>query len=47
MEYSDSAAFDDRPSLAVINRNLPVPSFTHTMTGKYLSIEEKKEIIRN
>ena len=27
-EWSPSGVFEDRPSLAVVNRNLPVPSFS-------------------
>ena len=38
MEWSKTSAFEDRATLAVINRNTPVPSFkTHT-TGGMLTI---------
>lgn len=42
MEYDPNGLFEDRPSLAVVNRQLPVPSFTSdasSVTTEHLKIE--------
>ena len=39
MEYAKlSAHFEDRATIAMLNRNLPVPSFTHSESGGVLTI---------
>ena len=38
MEWAADGSFEDRPSLIVLNRRLPVPQFTQTMDGNDLVI---------
>lgn len=38
MEYSSKAQFEDRPTLAVLNRNLTVPKFSSATSGGVLTI---------
>ncbi len=38
MEFSDAGEFEDRASLVVINRELPVPVFNQKITGKRLNL---------
>ena len=38
MEYSESAKFEDRPTLAFVNRKTAVPAFTKHVTGQTLNI---------
>ncbi|MBQ9892195.1 MAG: DUF5110 domain-containing protein [Bacteroidales bacterium] len=38
MEWASDQVFEDRATLAVVNRNLPVPSFTSIRSGDVLSI---------
>jgi hypothetical protein len=46
LEWSPTSSFDDRASLAVINRNLPVPSFTNSTSGSTLVIDTADVQIR-
>lgn len=39
MEYKNESSFEDRPTLAIVNRNLPVPQFTQSSTTTVLSIQ--------
>jgi hypothetical protein len=39
MEYSDSKVFEDAATLKFVNRNLPVPAFTHTEKNGILNIK--------
>ncbi len=39
MEWSPSGSFEDRATLAIINRNLPVPKFTATRQGEGVTIK--------
>ena len=39
MEWSEDGVFEDRASLAVVNRNLPVPSFKVIRNGESLTIK--------
>eukprot|EP00056_Hartaetosiga_gracilis_P005958 m.91505 g.91505 ORF g.91505 m.91505 type:complete len:1088 (-) comp12327_c0_seq1:202-3465(-) len=39
MEYSASNTFEDRPTVAVLNRNLSIPIFEHSTTNNVLTIE--------
>jgi alpha-glucosidase (family GH31 glycosyl hydrolase) len=41
MEYSSSAKFEDRATIAIVNRKLDVPTFTQSVTGGVLSIATK------
>ncbi|EGD79621.1 hypothetical protein PTSG_13053 [Salpingoeca rosetta] len=48
MEYAGNAAdprsatqYEDRPTLAFLNRNLPVPAFTHSISNGVLTIATK------
>jgi hypothetical protein len=38
LEYSENGVFEDRPTVAVVNRLLPVPSFTYQTTNGVLVI---------
>ncbi len=38
MEYSAAATFEDRATLAIVNRNTPVPQFTQSVSGGTLTI---------
>lgn len=42
MEYSNTGKFEDRPTLAVLNRNLTVPKFTKSVNNNVLSISTGK-----
>ncbi|MDT3366122.1 MAG: glycoside hydrolase family 31 protein [Bacteroidota bacterium] len=39
MEWAADGQFEDRASLAIINRDLPVPSFSRSRSGKTLTIK--------
>ena len=39
MEWAEDGKFEDRATLGVVNRNLPVPSFTAKRSGKKLTIK--------
>lgn len=39
MEFSESAAFDDRQSLSFVNRQLPVPVFNHSVAAGVLTLQ--------
>lgn len=39
MEYAQSGKFEDRPSLAFVNRRLPVPMFSTSWNGGVVSIK--------
>lgn len=41
MEYSTSRKFEDRATIAVLNRKLPVPQFTTSSDSSYLYISTK------
>jgi hypothetical protein len=38
MEYSSKGRFEDRPTLAVLHRNLSVPKFSSNNAGGILTI---------
>ena len=38
MEWAEDGVFEDRASLAIVNRNLPVPSFTQSVKSGVLTI---------
>ncbi len=38
MEYSNSGRFEERATLAILNRNLPVPKFSTSSSGGQLTI---------
>ena len=38
MEYSNTAQFEDRATLAFLNRNVPVPEFTNSISGGAVSL---------
>ena len=42
MEYSESGAFEDHATLAIVNRNLPVPSFTTRKVGEGVVIRTSR-----
>ena len=42
MEWSSDGAFEDRASLAIVNRNLPVPKYTSVLKGGILTIKTGK-----
>ena len=46
IQYSTTAAFEDRATFAVINRRLPVPQFTTREDGGYLYIETEALTLR-
>ena len=39
MEWAENGKFEDNATLAIINRNLPVPAFTTTKTGEGVQIK--------
>ena len=39
MEWAENGQFEDNATLAIINRNLPVPAFTTTKTGEGVQIK--------
>ena len=39
MEWAQNGVFEDNASLAIVNRNLPVPSFTHSEKGGVLTLK--------
>ena len=39
MEWAEDGFFEDRASLAIVNRNLPVPSFKVIRNGENLTIK--------
>ena len=39
MEFASDGEFDDRQTLAVVNRHLPVPPFTHATSGRTLTVK--------
>jgi hypothetical protein len=39
MEFAPSGKFDDRQTLAIVNRKLPVPTFSHATVGQTLTIK--------
>ncbi len=45
MEWADDGVFEDRASLAVVNRELPVPKFTKTVNRGVLTIKTGKIIL--
>ena len=46
IEQSDSKRFEDRATLAIVNRNLPVPEFTTETQGGYLFIRTQDLTLR-
>ena len=42
MEWSEDGTFEDRASLAIVNRNLPVPDYKTTQKGSALTIKTDK-----
>ena len=42
MEWAEDGVFEDRASLAIVNRELPVPSFTTAVKGGVLTIKTGK-----
>ena len=42
MEWSSDGAFEDRASLAIVNRNMPVPKYTSVLKGGILTIKTGK-----
>ena len=42
MEWAEDGVFEDRASLAIVNRNLPVPKFTSTQKNGTLTIKTGK-----
>ena len=42
IEYSPNAMFEDKATFSVINRNLPVPKFSKTEDGEFLTITTEK-----
>jgi len=42
MEWAADGAFEDRASLAIVNRNLPVPKFSQSLKGGVLTISTGK-----
>lgn len=41
MEWSEQGQFEDRATLAIVNRELPVPAFSVSRTGEWLLIKTK------
>ena len=46
IQYSSSKLFEDRATFAVVNRCLPVPRFTQTTEGGYLTIQTDSLTLR-
>ncbi|MBM4160623.1 MAG: DUF4968 domain-containing protein, partial [Ignavibacteria bacterium] len=46
MEWSAQGKFEDRPSLVVINRKLPVPPFQKKEDGGWLNLQTEKLMLR-
>ncbi|MEH0158043.1 TIM-barrel domain-containing protein [Limibacter armeniacum] len=46
MEYSENTHFEDKASLAFINRNLPVPPFKTKKSGKWLEVKTDSLTLR-
>ena len=46
MEWASDGVFEDRASLAIVNRDLPVPSFTSSVKGGELVIKTGKLTLR-
>ena len=46
IQYSTTKAFEDRATFAVVNRRLPVPRFTCTEEGGYLTIQTDSLTLR-
>lgn len=46
MEWSEDGRFEDRATLGIVNRNMPVPSFTVKHSGKNLTIRTSDLILR-
>ncbi|MBQ9475493.1 MAG: hypothetical protein IJU69_04480 [Bacteroidales bacterium] len=42
MEWSETSSFEDRASLAIVNRNLPLPRFSSSVSGGVLTIKTSK-----
>lgn len=42
MEWAEDGVFEDRASLAIVNRNLPVPKYTKTLKNGVLTIKTDK-----
>ena len=42
MEWAENSAFEDRASLTIVNRNLPVPRFSSSVSGGVLTIKTAK-----
>lgn len=42
LEWNEKGQFEDRASLAILNRNLPVPNFKASRTGNLLTIQTDK-----
>lgn len=39
MEWAEKGAFEDRPTLAIVNRDMPVPTFKTTRIGNHLTLK--------
>lgn len=46
MEWSEDGRFEDRATLGIVNRNMPVPPFTVKRSGKKLTIRTSDLILR-
>ena len=46
MEWSEDGIFEDRATLGIVNRNMPVPPFTVKRSGKKLTIRTSDLILR-
>ena len=46
MEWSEDGRFEDRSTLGIVNRNMPVPPFTVKRSGKKLTIRTSDLILR-
>ena len=46
MEWSEDGVFEDRASLAIVNRNLPVPSFSVSRSGGSLTLKTGKVTLK-
>ena len=42
MEWAQSGVFEDHATLAIVNRNLPVPAFSHSEKGGVLTLKTDK-----
>ena len=46
MEYSHTQTFEDRATLLMVNRRLPIPNFTQTTENGYLTITTKQVTLK-